>query len=72
MWASMDSGELFGVSNEWMKSLEYVIESGGEYYTRQERFALIACLFVTIGRFQLRFSHPIYHVIVKSEVLNQF
>jgi hypothetical protein len=30
----MDSGELFIVFNEWMKRLEYVIESGGGYYTR--------------------------------------
>jgi hypothetical protein len=30
----MDSGQLFSVFNEWMKRLEYVIESGGEYYTK--------------------------------------
>jgi hypothetical protein len=30
MRASMDSGQLFSVFNEWMKRLEYVIESGGE------------------------------------------
>jgi histone-lysine N-methyltransferase SETMAR len=34
MWARMDSGQLFSVFNEWMKRLEYVIESGGEYYTK--------------------------------------
>jgi hypothetical protein len=34
MWTRMDSGQLFGVFNEWMKRLEYVIESGGEYYTK--------------------------------------
>jgi hypothetical protein len=30
----MDSGQLFSVFNEWKKRLEYVIESGGEYYTK--------------------------------------
>jgi hypothetical protein len=30
MWARMDSGQLFGVFNEWMKWFEYVIESEGE------------------------------------------
>jgi hypothetical protein len=34
MWAIMDSGQLFSVFNEWMKKLEYGIESGGEYYTK--------------------------------------
>jgi hypothetical protein len=34
MWARMDSGQLFSVFNEWMKRLEYVAESGGEYYTK--------------------------------------
>jgi hypothetical protein len=34
MWARMDSGQLFSVFNEWMKRLEYVIESGGEYYMK--------------------------------------
>jgi hypothetical protein len=29
-----DFGQLFSISNEWLKSLEYVIESGGEYYTK--------------------------------------
>jgi hypothetical protein len=30
MWVSMDSSELFSVFNEWMKRLEYIIESGRE------------------------------------------
>jgi hypothetical protein len=30
----MDSGQLFNAFNEWMKRREYVIESGGEYYTQ--------------------------------------
>jgi hypothetical protein len=34
MWARMNFGQLFSVLNEWMKRLEYVIESGGEYYTK--------------------------------------
>jgi hypothetical protein len=34
MWARMDSGQLFSVFNEWMKRLEYVIESGEEYCTQ--------------------------------------
>jgi hypothetical protein len=34
MWARMNSGQLFSVFNEWMKRLEYGIESGGEYYTK--------------------------------------
>jgi hypothetical protein len=34
MWARMDSGQLCSVFNEWMKRLESVIESGGEYYTK--------------------------------------
>jgi histone-lysine N-methyltransferase SETMAR len=34
MWGRMDSGPLFSLFNEWMMRLEYVIESGGEYYTK--------------------------------------
>jgi hypothetical protein len=34
MWEKMDSGQLFSIFNEWMKRLEYVIESGGKYYTK--------------------------------------
>jgi hypothetical protein len=34
MWAKMDSGQLFSIFNEWMKRREYVIESGGEDYTK--------------------------------------
>jgi hypothetical protein len=34
MWARMDSGQFSSVFNEWMKRLEYVIESGGGYYTK--------------------------------------
>jgi hypothetical protein len=34
MWARMDSGQLFSIFNKWMKRLEYVIESGAEYYTK--------------------------------------
>jgi hypothetical protein len=34
MWARMDSGQLFSVFNEWMKRIEYVIESGGEHSTK--------------------------------------
>jgi hypothetical protein len=34
MWARMDSGQLFSVFDKWMKRLEYIIESGGEYYTQ--------------------------------------
>jgi hypothetical protein len=34
IWARMDSGQLFSVCKEWMKKLEYAIESGGEYYTK--------------------------------------
>jgi hypothetical protein len=34
MWARMDFGQLFSGFNEWMKRLEYVIESRGEYYTK--------------------------------------
>jgi hypothetical protein len=30
IWARMDSDQLFSGFNEWMKILEYVIESGGE------------------------------------------
>jgi hypothetical protein len=33
-WARMDIGQLFSVFNEWMKRLEYVIESRGEYGTK--------------------------------------
>jgi hypothetical protein len=29
----MDPGQLFTIFNEWIKTLEYVIESGGEHYT---------------------------------------
>jgi hypothetical protein len=50
MWARRDSGQLFSVFNEWMKRLEYVIESGGEYYTKEKRFDLIACLFTKFER----------------------
>jgi hypothetical protein len=32
IWTTMDSGQLFSVFHEWMKRLEYVIESGGGYY----------------------------------------
>jgi hypothetical protein len=46
----MDSGQFFSIFNEWMKRLEYVIESGGERYTKQKRFALIASLFAKIAR----------------------
>jgi hypothetical protein len=34
MWIRTDSGQLFSVFNEWTKRFEYVIESGGEYYTK--------------------------------------
>jgi hypothetical protein len=34
MEAGMDSRQLLSVFNEWMKRLEYDIESGGEYYTK--------------------------------------
>jgi hypothetical protein len=34
MWARMDSGQLFSIFSEWMKRLEYVIESGGWQYTK--------------------------------------
>jgi hypothetical protein len=34
MWGRMDSDQLFSVFDEWMKRLEYVIESGGEYQTK--------------------------------------
>jgi hypothetical protein len=50
MWARLDSGHIFSAFNEWMKKLEYVVESGGEYYISQKRFALIACLFAKIER----------------------
>jgi hypothetical protein len=30
----MYSGQLFRVFNEWIKRLEYVMESGGEYYIK--------------------------------------
>jgi hypothetical protein len=58
MWARMDSCQLFSVFNEWMKKLEYVIESGGEYYT-QKRFALITYPFTKIESGQLLFNHPV-------------
>jgi hypothetical protein len=34
IWVKMDSGQLFSVFNEWMKRFEYVIESGGDSYTK--------------------------------------
>jgi hypothetical protein len=34
MWTRMDFSQLFSVFSEWMKRLEYVTESGGEYYTK--------------------------------------
>jgi hypothetical protein len=34
MWARMDFGPLFSVFNEWMKRLEYVLKSEGEYYIK--------------------------------------
>jgi hypothetical protein len=34
MSARMDSGQLFSLFNEWMKRLQYVIESEGEYCTK--------------------------------------
>jgi hypothetical protein len=34
MWARMNFGQPFSIFNEWMKRLEYVIKSGGEYYTK--------------------------------------
>jgi hypothetical protein len=34
IWARMDPGQLFSVFNEWMKRLEWVIKSGGEYHTK--------------------------------------
>jgi hypothetical protein len=34
MWARIDFGQFSNVFNEWMKGLEYGIESGGEYYTK--------------------------------------
>jgi hypothetical protein len=34
MWARIDPGQLFSVFHEWMKRLEYVIESEGEDYTQ--------------------------------------
>jgi histone-lysine N-methyltransferase SETMAR len=34
MWGRMDSGQLFSLFNEWMKRLEYVIESEGDYCTK--------------------------------------
>jgi hypothetical protein len=50
MRAIMDSGQLFSVFNEWIKRLEYVMESGREYYTKEIRPALIACLSAIIER----------------------
>jgi hypothetical protein len=35
MRGRMDFGQLFNVFNKWIKRLEYVIESGGEYYTKK-------------------------------------
>jgi hypothetical protein len=49
IWARMDSGQIFSVFNVWMKRFEYVIESGGEYYTKKG-FALTACPFDKIER----------------------
>jgi hypothetical protein len=34
IWARADFGQLFSVFNEWLKRVEYVIKSGGEYYTK--------------------------------------
>jgi hypothetical protein len=48
MWARMDSSQLFSIFNEWMKKLEYVVESRGEYDTKQKCCALIVCLFAKI------------------------
>jgi hypothetical protein len=50
MWARMDSSQLFSVFNEWIKRLEYVTESEGEYYNKSKCFALIACRFAIIER----------------------
>jgi hypothetical protein len=50
MWTGMDFGQFSSVFNEWMKRLEYVIESRGGYSTKSKRFALIACLFAKIER----------------------
>jgi hypothetical protein len=33
IWAILAPGQLFSIFNEWIKRLEYVIESEGEYYT---------------------------------------
>jgi hypothetical protein len=33
-WARMDSGQVFSIFHECMKRFEYVVESGGEYYTK--------------------------------------
>jgi hypothetical protein len=45
--------------NESMKRLEYIIESRGEYYTKEKRFALIACLFAKIERGSTPFEPPV-------------
>jgi hypothetical protein len=58
MWAKMDCGQLFSIFNDWMERFEYVIESGGEYYTKDKRFALIACLFAKIERRSTVFQPP--------------
>jgi hypothetical protein len=34
MWTRMDSGQLFIKFNEWVKRLEYLIESRAQYYTQ--------------------------------------
>jgi hypothetical protein len=34
MWAKMDPGPCFSVFNEWVNRIKYVIESGGEQYTK--------------------------------------
>jgi hypothetical protein len=62
-------GQLFSVFNEWTKRRDSVIESGGEYYTKEKRFALIACLFVKIER-GLNTFWPLYasNIIVPSSV----
>jgi hypothetical protein len=59
----MDSGQLFSVFNEWTNRLEYVIESGGEYYTKSKRFALVACLFAKIERGLTTFWPPYLSIV---------
>jgi hypothetical protein len=34
MWARIDSAQFISIFNEWMKRLESVVESGGEYCTK--------------------------------------